>query len=84
MIEVNVTGILCGILVMAFTLLGLAKLADRLDLTINKNAVADKCGGGQQCNAETTNKRMRARASVQTVVEGTPDDRRRREATTKA
>ena len=52
----GLTEFVCSILVLVFAVLGLAKLADRFDLNVSKNAinaVADNCGNGQQaCNSE--------------------------------
>jgi hypothetical protein len=46
-----------GALVVVFTILGLAALADRLESNVTQNAVADTCGGTGKpaCNQATGN-----------------------------
>ena len=51
--EPGLKELMCGIAVLVFTLVGLAKLADRIDINVSKNAtIADGgCGGSNQNQA---------------------------------
>ena len=55
--------LVCGVVVLVFAVLGLAKWADRFDINVSKNAtIADGCSGSNQnqaCNKTSSNKSVR-------------------------
>jgi hypothetical protein len=55
--------LVCGVVVLVFAILGMAKWADRFDINVSKNAtIADGCSGSNQnqaCNKTTSNKAVR-------------------------